>query len=1118
MHYRHDKLVFSPTDICRFVESHFASWMDRLFLEDPQRFTPDPASADLELIRRKGNDLEDAYIASLIESGETVYDPREERDRVAATLEAMRRGESMIQQASLAHERLAGYPDLLIRVEGASDLGDHHYIPRDVKLGLSAKPKYILQLCAYVEMLEAMQGRRPESCELLLGNQELVSLRTADHFHYYLEQKRAFLAFHDAFDAERQPVPAMGEDHVQWTGEATAYLERIDHLSRVANIRKTQIERLEAAGITTMAALAASRDERIPKLNAAQFQRLRRQAQLQIESAELERPSYEILIPDASGAARGLSLLPPESRHDIYFDMEGYPMMAGGLEYLFGASYYENGQLRFIDWWGHDREQEKRAFEGFIDWAYARWRADPSTHIYHYAHYETTALKRLMSTHGTREAQLDQLLRNSVFIDLYTVVRHGLLVGEPKYSIKNLEHLFRERRDGDVQSAVDSIVEYQRFIDSGEPIDWSKSPILKGIRDYNKDDCDSTAELAHWLRARQQESGIRYRGKPPVEAPEDAEEELSEGNRRRQELAHRLLLGESDSVGRLLGHLVEFHRREDKPKWWELYRRHEMSDDELAEDLACLGGLQRIEGSQHSIKYSTGIRYRFDPDQDTKLDVGKQFHLAHDLDLEGKIEEIDREAGEVTLCFSPSTTKKEGWPPPAKLSLIPAEFIPIDPLQRAIERQALEWERHGTLPPALENFLNRRHPSIAGHDDGPILHDRETPSDGCVRVVPQMQQSTLSIQGPPGTGKTYTAARTILELIERGKRVGITSNSHKAILNLMAKCAELHGGTLRCLKVGGDRNDPLLAKVPGVQCSGGGRDGAANARAHSLIGGTAWLFSHEAMREAVDYLFIDEAGQVSLANLVAMAASTHNLVLVGDQMQLGQPSQAVHPEDSGDSTLEYLLADEPTIPPEQGVFLDLSYRLHPEICRVNSEAFYQGKLHSAPGCERRTIGTEKSAGIVFVPVEHQGNTQGSDEEAEVVRQLFAKLQGVDYTGLDGEIAGKLGVADVLVVAPYNMQVRKLRDVLPDGARVGSVDKFQGQEAPVVIISMCASEGHDSPRGIEFLLNPNRLNVALSRAQSLAYVVGHPGLARTRCRTPEQMKLVNLYCRLTQVGG
>lgn len=1123
MHRKDSELAYSPTDLCRFVESRFASWMNRFALEYPDRVTLEPITEETELVRRKGRDHEAAYLASLIEEGHSPFDPSDEPDRFAATREAMRRGEPMIWQAALARDPFIGYADLILRVEGESDLGDYHYRPLDVKLGHSAKPKYILQLCAYIDMLEAVQGRRPETFDIVLGNHEVVTLRTVDHIHYYLEQRRAFLEFHDGFDADRRPVPGMGEDHRPWETEAADYLEEIDHLSRVAGIRQSQIGRLEAAGITTMEQLAESTAERIPRLDRTVFDRLRRQARLQRDSAGRNRPLYEVIVSDPAGPPRGLALLPPPSPNDVFFDMEGYPMVEGGLEYLFGLSHHEGDDLVFRDWWAHTPEEEKVAFEGFIDHVYARWRDDPSMHVYHYAHYETTALKRLMSTHATREAELDQLLRNEVFIDLYAIVRHGLLVGEPKYSIKNLERLFREHRGGDVQSATDSIVEYQHFLDSGEPPDWRRSPILEGIRDYNRDDCDSTALLAQWLLTRQREHGITYRGKEPTDDPGDAEDELSEGNRRRRDLAERMLRDQTDPIGKLLGHLVEFHRREDKPKWWEVYRRREMSDDELVEDLACLGQLQRIEGSEHPIRRSTGICYRFDPDQDTKLDEGKDFFLAHDLELKGRIESIDREAGEVLLVFSPRVVESDGWPPPARVSLIPQEFIPVETLQNAIERQAEEWLEGRPLPAALECFLRRERPRLDGHDGGAIVRGGEAPSDACVRVVPTMRETALSIQGPPGTGKTYTAARTVLDLIAGGKRVGITSNSHKAILNLLKKCAELNGAGLHCLKVGGDRDDPMLLEIPGVQHVGGGRDAAGVSRDYALVGGTAWHFSRPDMRRAVDYLFIDEAGQVSVANLVAMAGAARNLVLVGDQMQLGQPTQAQHPEDSGESTLEYLLQDERTVPADTGVFLDLTYRLHPSICRVNSEAFYEGKLRSAGGRENREIripagGTgilTRGAGIVFVPVEHEGNTQGSDEEAKVVRGLFHELQELEHTGLTREVGGRLGVQDVLVVAPYNMQVRKIRDVLPPGARVGSVDKFQGQEAPVVIVSMCASEGHDSPRGVEFLLNPNRLNVALSRAQSLAVVVGHPGLSRTRCRTPEQMRLVNLYCRIVR---
>jgi uncharacterized protein len=345
MHRKDSGLIFSATDLCRFVESPFASWMDRYALEYPDRVTVEPPSEGTELLFRKGRDHEQAYLEALIDEGHTPYDPTDEPDPQAATLDAMHRGDPMIWQAALTRDPFIGYADLILRVEGASTLGTYHYRPLDVKLGHSAKPKYILQLCAYIDMLEAVQGRRPDTFDIVLGNHEVVTLRTVDHIHYYLEQRRAFLEFHDGFDADRRPVPGMGEDHGPWETEAADYLEEIDHLSRVANIRQSQIGRLEAAGITTMEQLAESTADRIPRLDRTVFDRLRRQARLQRDSAGLDRPLYEVLAPDPAGPPRGLALLPPPSPNDVFFDMEGYPMVEGGLEYLFGVSHHEGDDL-----------------------------------------------------------------------------------------------------------------------------------------------------------------------------------------------------------------------------------------------------------------------------------------------------------------------------------------------------------------------------------------------------------------------------------------------------------------------------------------------------------------------------------------------------------------------------------------------------------------------------------------------------------------------------------------------------------------------------------------------------------------------------------------------------
>lgn len=274
------------------------------------------------------------------------------------------------------------------------------------------------------------------------------------------------------------------------------------------------------------------------------------------------------------------------------------------------------------------------------------------------------------------------------------------------------------------------------------------------------------------------------------------------------------------------------------------------------------------------------------------------------------------------------------------------------------------------------------------------------------------------------------------------------------------------------------------------------------------------------MTGQLDYLFVDEAGQVSVANLVAVAPSARNLILLGDQMQLGQPIQGSHPGESGLSVLDYYLGKHATIPDELGLFLDTSWRMHPEVCRFISAAVYENRLVSEPGTANRVIRNphgkaclvSRDAGLLFIPVEHVGNVQGSDEEVAMIGRIVAELVQCEHTDKQGRGQGRLDVTrDILFVAPYNLQVRKLRKALPAGARVGSVDKFQGQQAPVVIVSMCASPGEFGSRGLQFVLDQNRLNVAISRAQSLAIIVGDPRLVETACTSIPDMKRLNLYC-------
>jgi uncharacterized protein len=1009
-------------------------------------------------------------------------------------------------------------------------LGAWSYVVADTKLARHPKPYFLLQLCAYAKMLEHLQGVRPENIYIINGSGERMEFRTGDYFFYFTSLEQEFLEAQRAFDPEQRPLPEARGNHGHWQTHADQILERMDHPCRVAGITSHQIRRLANAEITTLAQLAASTVDRIPKLGDGIFTRLRAQARLQLASEGKSVPHYEVIAPLDAAARQGLALLPPVSPADVYFDMEGFPLVEGGLEYLFGVTHLENGLPQFKDFWAHDRAGEKRAFEQLIDWVFARFTADPSMHVFHYASYEVSALRRLMGSHGTRERELDVLLRAEVFVDLYRVIKQCVRIGRPSYSLKTIECLYRPVRESEVTSAAQSLVEYARWLDEQDGSDCQSSAILAGIRDYNRDDCESTWGLRTWLAARQAEAKIAYIR--PLKHEQGAEPAVDPARDAQQALSRRLVAGvpEDRSVEperwrlqELLGHLVEFHRREAKPIWWSMFDRQAKSHEELGDDGDCLGACERTAKPAIRIKQSFAYEYRFKPEQDTKLEEGDKCFIAEDLSRT-VIHKLDREAGLLEIKLA----KNRDEPPPV-LSLIPSEYVDPGVIQTSIAGIAERWEASEALSPALDTFLRRTPPRVRGVLPGAdLLAGAEATGASVTAVLAALDHSTLSIQGPPGAGKTSVASAAITELALRGHRIGISSNSHTAIQKLIEevqKRATAKGAALRITKINRNAEDALIAagKVTGQESM---KDVSfAGPDAPQIVGGTAWAFSDAAAVGQFDYLFVDEAGQVSLANLVGMSPCTKNLVLLGDQMQLGQPVRGAHPGESGQSALEYLLQGRHTVPAHLGIFLSKTWRLHPHVCSFISAAVYDDKLQPEAHTSKRVVRVPtggggllgKEAGIVFISVPHEGNTQTSEEEVAAIVAILEGLRGRELAGDTIDRPRELAERDVLIVAPYNVQVRAIREAVA-GVAVGSVDKFQGLEAPVVIISMCASSGESTPRGIEFLLSPKRLNVALSRAESLAIVVGSPHLVRTRVTSVAQMKLVNLFCRIVSEGS
>ena len=1126
---------FSPSDLINYVRSEFLTWMDRLVLDHPDEVEPDPNSDEMRIVQDKGIEHERDFLASLKAEGRAVTEFNQPAEHLHATLAAMRRGDEVIYQGFLQEDDFAGYPDFLVRVDQPSSLGLWSYEPWDTKLARHPKPYFLIQLCCYAEMLEAVQGVRPKELKVVLGTAtgpaREAPFRIDDFFFYYRALKEAFLEQQRTFDPAHRPEINPFADLGRWTGYAERVLEERDDLALVANIRSSQRRKLLESGIGTVAALASADGLHVARIGDTTLDRLCRQAKLQISSRGKDRPDFELLPADGGAVPLGLALLPPASDGDIYFDMEGYPLIDEGREYLFGACFRENGVLAFRDWWAHDRVAERRALEAFVKWAYERWRQFPDLHIYHYNHYEVTALLRLAGKYGLCEAEIDGMLNGGVFVDLFKVVRQGLLIGEPSYSLKYVERLYRGRREGDVATAGESMVFYQRWLMAQEGDTPATSAILKQIRDYNEQDCRSTAELAEWLRARQQEAGIAPRS--PSEIHQESDEPIPETDlQRRQALAQEMRQelpeelppgpeGERYRITQLLAFLLEFHRREEKPIWRRRFERQQMEERALIDDPECLGGLVRTDKAPQPLpppKRSTSFEFSFDPHQETKIRQGDCCTFAHDWKQTAVIQELDFDHGKVALLMG---TKRGA--PPDRLSIAPDEKTLGKSLAEAVERVVNRWRERGDLPADLSDFLSRRRPRLMGNLEGPILKSDINIVDSALHAVLSMRSTTLCVQGPPGCGKTYVGAHVIAGLLKAGKRVGIASNSHRAINLLLAGASEcarkqgLHPDAAKC----GDESH-MEGLPDDVIWYKNGKDLFQQERLPQLIGGTVFAFSCEAAESRLDYLFVDEAGQVSVANLVAMGPCAKNIVLLGDQMQLGQPIQGSHPGESGLSALEYLLQGQAAVPDDFGIFLPRTWRLHPDICRFISGAVYEDRLDCQPHTVHRELVGEmpewlhRPAGLVYVPVEHEGNVYESALEADRIAGLVVDLLRASVRSTTGAVR-RLTADDILIVAPYNLQVRRLERRLPS-IRVGSVDKFQGQEAAVVIFSMGASTGDSSPRGVEFLFNRNRLNVAISRAETLAIVVGNPALVRTNCTTIEQMRLVNVYCRAVQEGA
>lgn len=1063
---------------------------------------------------------------------------------VDRTLAALDSGANVVFQAAFVDEDFVGFADFLVR----DALG--RWLVQDSKLARSAKPTALMQLAAYIAQLDRLGIERSDEVQLLLGSGETTTHAVRDLlplFEIRRERLRRIIA-------ERAPELSDRGEPLAWGDErgdlelvacgrcATCEAEVIANrdLFMVARLRSVQRSKLRTAGIETIDQLATATDA--PNgMNPATFTTLREQAEMQLEEERTGQPAFRVFAPHEIG------MLPPPNAGDIFFDFEGDPLYTedaragevaqNDLQYLFG---WVDNDENYTALWAHSFAEEQQQLEEFLSYVKALRQAHPKMHIYHYAAYEVTKLRQMTSRYGVGEAELAQLLAEGVFVDLLPIVNRSLRIGKRSYSIKKLEPLYMgdELRVSDVQNGGDSILSYVEARQLGElgtpEALEQRDVLLADLADYNRYDCISTLHLRDWLLERAFEAGV-----VPSE-PEPAEEWVYEES----ELGKALGLatdraeadGRDDTVWRLAHASIEYYPRENKTFWHDHYERlknplnlWEDTKDVLAVndaesrvliDWAVLGPRGRVPKRTVELRGSIAPGSSFKP--------GSQPFALYERPVPWTTDKVVPRAiygartVEVLAVDDDSVTIAESAIGGETWDVLPVALTPAAPprvasIQTALEdwaQRLLEVEPETPLDVASD-VLGRRVPRTRS---GRGVHENGAAStvDAIVAAVRDLDNSYVAVQGPPGTGKTYSASHVIAKLVsEFGFKVGVVAQSHAVVEHLLDRVVEAGVPAAQVGKNAKATDAPEFTNLKNANDLAGF---IAEQPGGFVVGGTAWDITNRNRigEHSLDLLVIDEAGQFSLASTIAVAQSASNMLLLGDPQQLPQVSQGSHPAPVDSSALGWIMNGAPVLPPEYGFFLEESWRMHPNVSAPVSELAYSGELHSAASAGHRSI-AGIAAGVYPRAVRHRDNATESLEEADEVVSIVQDLIGRQFDDGKDTSPRPLAEGDFIVITPYNAQCDRVRGALAaagfGSVRVGTVDKFQGQEAAVSITSLAASSGKAAPRGSDFVLLENRLNVAISRAQVAAYLVYSPGLLDELPHTAEGIARLSAFARL-----
>lgn len=818
-------IIFSAGDLVGHLNCRYLTHLD-LEVAQGELAKPKPRNdPSLDALVERGKTHEQGFVDHLAKQGGTVTvvaGVGVDQASVTQTRQAMARGDAVIVQAAMMEGQWSGRADVLRRVETPSGLGAWSYEVTDAKLARETKGNTVLQLSLYSDLLATIQQKVPEIAHVVTPGTEYLpeAHRVADFAAFYRRVRRSLETF--AAMPSRDglyPDPADHCEVCRWREPCASRRRADDHLTLVAGIAKTQIDELIRRGVGTMAALATlpiPLQWRPDRGTAPSYEKVREQARLQVEGRGAGQLLYEVL---PLVEEFGLFRLPEPSPGDIYFDFEGDPFVdGGGLEFLFGYLYANgDGTDAYTGDWVTTRQQERAAFEHFIDFVVERLTKHPGLHIYHFAPYEPAALKRLMGRYATREDEVDNLLRAGVFVDLYAIVRQSIRASVESYSIKKLEPLYQFDRTVPLIDVGGAMARVQACLELADAagIDPADRAAITG---YNRDDCASTRALRDWLEGVR--NGLIGQGNTidrPQRKAAEIGDDLSDWKRRVAGLVARLTSDVPDDVTErspeqqaswLLAHLIDFYGRENKAVWWEYFRLSDLSAEDLLYERAGLGELTFVGHNGGSAKAPIH-RYKF-AIQETDVRADDNLRSVGG-DMLGVVVAISNDDRTIDIKKRQDTA---GFHPEA---LFAHKFIKNQVLAESVFRIGEYVADHGIGGPgayrAARDLLLKIAPRLRGQ---PLDQAGEPPLSAAMRAALSLDQSVFPVQGPPGAGKTHAGARMISALVRNKRTVGVTANSHKVIRHLLDKSLEAAAEqqlAIQCIQKVSD--EPV--SLPGLQ-------------------------------------------------------------------------------------------------------------------------------------------------------------------------------------------------------------------------------------------------------------------------------------------------------------